>query len=434
MKADINCDGNLEIENCILYYNEFDSNYKISLEKNSNLSIKNTIIICKGCTTQTFISCREKSSILIECSTFIDCSYFIEVGYNCTFQMIKCEIRNGYDRFINASAEETSCVITDNIIIQEKLKDFYKKDLENSFSTPTLITIGRYAKTAQIANNIVKESVDFKKICDKEVLCCFDCANAEIINCYFKGLSVPINARNVKECKFEDCSQSIYIRNSCSDKDIQIDNCIFKNCTKVIYHHDSFEGRTVVTNCQFISCYDEILYSSMNGGLEIEFCDFINIKNLRENNRIMELLGRFCSCINFKRSGYSAMENSIKKCIFNGIEIRDGFLVQAHGYEEPRGAVSYIEKCDFKNCTTKRSSEKIIKEYIQYDTLFRKNVDFHANRISDCRGLDRINKEDSKVNHFEVRTVSTSGNRIGAVLELEKIGASRSLQGSGIVL
>ena len=80
--------------------------------------------------------------------------------------------------------------------------------------------------------------------------------------------------------------------------------------------------------------------------------------------------------------------------------------------------MTFIEECDFKNCSTNRSSGKIIKEYLSYDTLFKKNQQFHANTISKCKGLDKINREGKEAENVEVRTTTAAGNEIGSFLAL----------------
>ena len=125
----------------------------------------------------------------------------------------------------------------------------------------------------------------------------------------------------------------------------------------------------------------------------------------------------------FRRGKNSKAEaNYIKKCIFDGVELGDNFLIGAVGHEKPAGIVTYIESCDFKNCTTKGASRKIIKEYIKYDTLFKKNIDFHANHVSGCRGLDKVNKEGTKTETVEIRTISTTGNAIGSAFATGVVG------------
>lgn len=131
------------------------------------------------------------------------------------------------------------------------------------------------------------------------------------------------------------------------------------------------------------------------------------------------------ACVTFRRAKKSKTRaNSLKKCIFDGVELGDNFLIAAIGNEKPSGTVTYIESCDFKNCSTKRESGKIIKEYIKYDTLFKKDIDFHANHVSECRGLDKINMEGTETETVEIRTVSTTGNSIGSAFAMGVAGVA----------
>lgn len=65
-------------------------------------------------------------------------------------------------------------------------------------------------------------------------------------------------------------------------------------------------------------------------------------------------------------------------------------MIGVNGSEKIDDYVGIIEDCDFRNCYTRRPSQKIINEYYKYDTLFKKNIAFHAINIRDCRGLDKI--------------------------------------------
>ncbi len=48
ISAYINCEGTLNIDHCILYYNESDAGDEITLGKGACLTIKDTVVICKG--------------------------------------------------------------------------------------------------------------------------------------------------------------------------------------------------------------------------------------------------------------------------------------------------------------------------------------------------------------------------------------------------
>ena len=434
INAFINCEGNLEIDHCALYYNETNDRNQIVLARDAQLYIKDSMIKCKGFDKNSFISCEGENTICFETTTFVDCAYFLKSRSNCSFSMTRCELRNCYEDFISISVgEESLCDISSNIIIQDGLNDFY---INHKAFSPTLITVSSYTeKKVQFRDNTIVEDPQFKKIGVNEKdsdnkLCYFSCDNAAVSNCSFMGISEAIVAIEVRDSKFQNCSKAIWIRDSwrVSEKAL-IDNCVFENSTNVI---DTWRD-TRITNCQFVSCYNRLVSSIgyQPGGVNIEFCQFINIKNNLLGGLLLTDIGSI-ACIIFEYTK-KTKANYLKKCIFDGVELDDNFLIAASGSEKPHGTVTYIEECDFRNCSTKRSSGKIIKEDVQYDTLLKKNQDFHANKISNCRGLDKINKEGAETECVEVRTTSTTGNPIGSALttgesgEVAVIGVSPSL-------
>lgn len=413
--AYINCEGTLKIDHCAIYYNESESGDEITLAEGANLYIRDSVVICKGFDKNHFISCAGKNEVIFENTIFYDCSYMIKSENSIDFTMKRCELKNCFDGFVNINVGENICDISSNIITQNNLSQFHIDSREeiqenrymcrymgNKFG---LLDITN-SENVKFYNNTISEDESFRKagVGEKdsanEVM--YICADrAEVFNCTFAGISSSITAKSVRECKFENCkglSTQFLINSSV------VDNCVFENCTNII-------GGLIrrITNCQFISCYDSIIRKAR--GVHIEFCQFINTKSLGEH-----------TCIIFTRikpvvKGFPFLEEEayLKKCIFNGVEVENDFLIKADcGNEKPSGVVAHIEECSFKNCSTKRKSGKLIKEYIQYNTLFKKNQDFHAIEISNCKGLDKINKEKSEADNVEVRTRATTGNIIGS--------------------
>lgn len=419
--AYINCEGNLIFDHCIINYNETDAGDEITLRKNTNLTITNSIIICKGFDKSFFITCEGDNQITLDKSSFEDCSFFIKSGHDCVFSMTNCQLHNCYEDFLLLyRGDKSNCIIKDNIILQEGLNSFYTREPSSSWR-PTLINVKSYGKKVEFCNNSILEEETFKnsgteKGKDENRITYFSCNDGEVRNCSFKGISQPIVAHNFFESKFEKCTKAIRSQNAYSFSDAPcVDNCVFIECTNVI----SAMENTQIINCQFVSCYNDIISPhdySYNGGVSVEFCRFINTKNTKEND-ISTRIFTGLSCVTFRRSKDSkARANYLKKCIFDGVEMGDNFLIGALGIEKPSGTVTYIEDCDFRNCSTKRASGQIIKEKLQYDTLFKKNIDFHANKVSGCRGLDKINKEGAETGTVSICTVSTTGNTIGSTL------------------
>lgn len=426
LKAYINCEGNLTFDHCIIYYNESDSGDEITLSGDASLAIINSVVICKGYDKSVFITCEGDTQVTIDKTSFEDCAFFLKSGYDCVFSMTNCQLHNCYDEFLSLyRGDKSDCVIRDNIIVQDGLASFYSSEKE--FWSPTLISVRSYdGRTVTFTNNNVVEAEDFRTAGvaegkDNHKISYFSCDYGEVRNCSFNGISQSIDALKYVECRFENCTAAICPRhNYSSSAKPYIDNCVFVNCTNVI----STVENTQITNCQFVSCYDDIINpSDFNGGVSVEFCQFINTRNTKKSDAFSAIFSGL-ACVTFRRAKDSkARANSLKKCIFDGVELGDNFLIEALGYEKPSGTVTYIESCDFKNCSTKRTSGKIIKEYIKYDTLFKKDIDFHANHVSECRGLDKVNKEGTETETVEIRTMSTTGNTIGSTLAMGVDGA-----------
>lgn len=410
LRAYINCEGNLIFDHCIINYNETDDGDEITLGNSSSLTISNSVILCKGFDKNYFITCKDDTQITLDNDTFEDCSYFIKSwGNTCIFSMTNCKLHNCLEDFLSLSLREKSdCVIKNNIILQDGLNSFYTKEKNGWYAT--LIDLrDSDDKKVTICNNSIFEKEGFRRAGVEEgkygnKMIYFNCYTGEIRNCLFNGIfqeySKATEAHKYFDCRFEKCTNALHTLTSYSAADVSsIDNCIFIECTDVIAADDN----THITNCQFVACYDNLIRPyGYDGGISVEFCQFINTRNTKENFRN--------SCITFTRTKSSkTRSNYLKKCIFDGVEMGNNFLIEADVFEKPHGVVTYIENCDFKNCSTQRASGKIIKEYIQYDTLFKKDINFHANIISDCKGLDKINKEGSKAESVEIRPASNVG-------------------------
>lgn len=428
INAFVNCEGILSIERCILYYNESDTPGKITLGKGAHLTIKDSVVICKGCDEPAFISTSEgENTISFEKTTFVDCSFFLESRNKCSFSMIGCELRNCYDKFIYMRANDEALYnISENVILQERIAVFQRSKWGNK----CIITIDSYKNAKiQFYNNTIIEKPQFKtvNVGGMYKLSYFSCQTAEVSKCTFIGLSSDILALRVKNSVFKNCTEAIRtFRLSGKKEDTPIvNNCIFENSTNVIVA----DRYTEITYCQFMDCYDNFIRpsspSTFGGGVTVEFCEFRNIKNEYEG-----YVSEKKSCIALSPG---SSPNYIKKCIFDGVELNKLFLISAfsaYGHEKPSGTVTYIQECTFKNCSTKCSSQVIIKEYMEYDSWGRKK-NFHANKISDCRGLENVNKEGSVTKNTEMRTETADGVPIGSSFATgiitSQIGAPKAL-------
>lgn len=411
LRAYINCEGTLEFENCIITYNDDLTHYKIELAKNAELHIKNCIIRCKGFDKESFIISNGSNKIKLEQSTFEDCSNFLVCEYYNDANDITIE----NNKFQNCAgnvfylANDDRAVFNHNFVIVEKFAEF--NDLENSDMKGIMFWLNK----SRVNNSIFIDKSKPKKSKDiwefyRSIQFLWSKGKTE--NCRFYGLKDKVECVTFKNCYFEGCNACLDIQDEYKGV---IDSCVFKNCTKIANFLSSDE--IVIKNCQFIDCYNNLIETGLDGGLKIEYCDFINIKEIKNDQ-----YGHFC--IELKRSDDSDSNcNFIRNCIFRGIKLDQRFLIGSSNIEKVDGYTGRIEKCTFENCITNRSSGQIIKHYIQYTSFFREKDDY---TITDenCVGLDKVNRyvsNDGRVTDYQEK-------KVGAVITEDEVGCKLSVQ------
>lgn len=421
--------GSLTFENCIIYYNEKDSMGKIILADNAFLTIKDSSVVCKGYDKSYFISCGGKNTIGIINTIFTDCSYFLKASWVKSFFMNHCELNNCNKEFVSIHDAE-QCRIFENNILQNDISDFNYTGNEQGKDYGYLFSL--YSRSDILLNsNVISETSGFReKYCDddgsKNKICYFWHKNIVVTGCSFRGISSCVAGKHFNGCKFENCLKGIDFINA--DK-LLVEGCTFNHCTNVIVGWG--DAVTTIKNCRFMHCYGILIApGSPDGGINIEFCDFKDTKLVDDNRYVDNLrdvapLASIVYCsdhtreksnIRFLYSHGSFKTNHIRRCVFDGVELENAFLISTHtiGSEKPRKEALYVEDCIFRNCTTQKASGKIIQEYVKYDTLFKETKDFHINIVSNCRGLDEVKVVPAK-NKENVKQVTVSSGIVGAL-------------------
>ncbi len=404
------CDGTLIFDQCIIYYNEDDKSDEITINKGGKIQISNSVIICKGYDEKFFIKCCSENEIIIEKTTFLDCSKFIYADISNRFVIADCNLKNCISHFVYLSDYRGEVDISRNIIVQSDLASF-----NANIKNPQNLFFVEWGKNeAQITNNKVIEKSSEGAPSWESV---FYAQNAVISHCSFCGITSPISAKEIKACSFDECRNAVRT-GICYDGD-KIEDCVFNRCTDVICARD----RTDIQFCVFNSCYNLIIEADYcSDSIVVDGCSFTNIKEIdseKNKNRFPKPI----ACLYFHSNKSSS--HRITKCIFDGVEMNEYFLIASKdSYDgKPNGVVTRIENCDFRNCTTKRASGKIIKEYIKYDSLLKKNQDYHANTIVDCRGLDKVNSGSGHTDVIPNKDFANDGLAIGCLSDLGPVGA-----------
>lgn len=405
INSHLNCDGTLEIKNSIIHYNDTNESGQITIEKHGSLLLNNCTVICHGFNSSKFIKGGGSgcSKVIFENCTFVNCSNFLDIFVNKEFSMKKCKVSNCFDNFccVSAWADDFIVNISENIIVLNDIAEYNLCQFDYSGSLFSISCGSENNPTGMISNNLIVESLRFKdklqKKCSSSNFTLFYANNASVKGCTFIAtLNCIREAFLVENCMFQDCTDVIHtpLVSIGNNSNPHIENCCFEHCTDILQLTDN----SMVSYCLFLECFDSLINNgAVHGGINVKFCHFINAKN---------------ACI-FLISGPT---NKIKQCIFDGIEMDEEFLISAGGSLKPSNFIISVEDCNFMNCSTKRSSKKIINEYIQYCNFFNKLVDYHAVSISNCRGLDKINQESSRSNNTDIKKVSSNGRPIGSSL------------------
>lgn len=75
-----------------------------------------------------------------------------------------------------------------------------------------------------------------------------------------------------------------------------------------------------------------------------------------------------------------------------------------------------MQDCDFRNCTTKRSSNVIVRKYNYYYGLFNKKVETKPVSIINCKGLDKVNHGKGYADEVIIRYKTPTGVKIGVAV------------------
>lgn len=419
----INNQGDLIFDNCVIHYNEPGFTNEIALSEGSSLEIKNSEVICENININFFIRGKGDNRVIFENCYFFDCSYFIKLDYSSSKQkseiMIKsCTVLNPFVKFFDGYFKKgllDNCYINFRGLSEKDKK--YMKELSKEYAEASLSALS--TRTASIIPKLIEANKDIKKPLNEEAgealyhqvtFLSREDADFSVRNCKMEGVEVFSSQKN--NFKIFEISGGTY--EVCSFKDVdncivnpgEVINCVFEDCESVIKSGSD----TKILNCQFVKCKNRIISVSSNGNALIEFCEFYNIEYEKSNKENSD------ACLYFERLYREA--SVVRKCIFNGVNIENGFLIMGEVRERKITPAVRIEECNFQNCVTKRESGKIIKEYQLYYYGFfgNKKTELIATEVINCTGLDKVNKENGHTEYDITKLKAHTGINVGATI------------------
>lgn len=372
-----NC-GVLVFDNCTIFYNENDYSDEISLDANAEIHATNCTFVCKGIDKNPLITASDYCAAYFDKCAFIDCSHFILTGKEAATLLISnCEMYNCHE-FAVCGYYAKSFELT-NTTIHFTTKYTQPEDSHHSY----LFDVD--TKNATIDNVLVlSEGVTTPRV--------FNILYGCVTNSTFNGVKGELfdRVQGVENCLFENCIGNPFsLISTCYYNGAPyVKSCIFDGCSNII----SADETTSITQCKFVNCQESLIHSGVLGGVDLSYCEFINYKNSAEDQWQGKETSDPITGIKIQ-AGKGCKSSTISKCVFDGIDINEGFLISSSIVEKVSKKPIRVIECDFRNCVTKRESGKIIKQYSFYYNLFNTLKNDLAITIENCRGLDKVKKD-----------------------------------------
>jgi len=427
----IQCSGTLVFESCNIIYNvskdplstltnsATNKKSEIILKGTATFIAKNCTFVCERKTEKVFInSSNGDSSVTFENCKFKDCTYFVG-DYVKEFLLVNSEISNCADSFVKLYFynDEAKCRVEGNAITNDKLSTFNMPN--DKYDSITLFYIHQGFDTdmeLSISNNSIVQKREFKESPEDLAytylndikITYFNIDNGTISKCTFNGAEHCVaGALNVEECIFRNCTKPVEsIENQKYRANIK--KCLFRNCTESI----TAKPDTTISNCKFLGCKGTVINGlyAWNGGVIVEFCEFLNHINTSDSFRDASII------LNRSKKS-SSKSNDVKNCVFDGCVLGANYLVASNCHEKPYNKVVYVENCEFRNCKTKRKDKRVIRENDSYYGFLDTVNEFKAISVYDCTGLDNVNLEGSSCDRAVKESALALAEKIGANIE-----------------
>lgn len=400
VRADIECSGRIEFENCVIHYNEEDCTGINIIDGIPQINIKGCRVICHGCFGNAFITFDysdeiERCSIKVYDTEFVeayllDCNgdQTIDLDVMMNIEIEKCIIYNSvFFMYLGENIEYADININNCLIVQkdcsEALKEYIdENDLED----------------AMFASKFKEE--DFS-------------GDIHVNNATFIGSKEQRTRQTIFSLISATISNSLFFdAYACIYGASQIENCVFHKSEFTVTTSNWEEGiETRIWDCQFIDCKNRII-DGFCSSVFVSDCDFINLRN--------DVLFHYIQV---------GLDSRIWNCRFDGIVCSEDYLLISYfdmSDKEKRLSPIEVKNCCFENCVTENGNGDL-SEFISCNKIrsgARKKV--LAIDICDCEGLENLDEEGDTAEDYTIRYEDNKGSRIGCDMDIDSIMADFS--------
>jgi hypothetical protein len=402
LRDDIQCCGKLTLKNCVIFYNGDNIEGQIRLEDNSNLVLSHCTIAGRNNSKRAEKTEKQlitggkhhsTSKMAAENCLFLNCLSFID--------NVEAKIKNSVIRYTN---------------IPVRLENHWHGSLPPERKADIKFLNAPSDANSALEGCLIEADENIKESFDgwNTWLC-----NIQIVsNCTFKNVSGCLSMASYHPELSDQAMPSIrnsYFIGCCNvlngtyGDTAFISECLFENCSDVLKLHRGSK----LTKCQFFECGGQIINGVILREIAIEYCDFINVKNVKDEDEFkFGYLGNWGIRFYLEKKGSKSV---IKNCVFDGIN-HAGFI----SYSLDRGwSIFYsevmltISDCTFRHCV----AGVIDRHNYAYDT---DSFNDHLS-ITNCTGLE--NTEGGQAQNPVIRRVTEEGKPICAIIDDASVGA-----------
>ena len=396
-------DGSLIFENCVLTY-QWGLETGIVLKNKASLIMRNCKVICEQHAKR--LRLRDRYFVMIESKAAVSC-YETEL-LNCI-------------NFVGPGDEAE--VVFDNCRLFDPF-NFCDLGFKTRFAV--LNSAIRFSRTPSIFSESFR-SFGFGNVfrmqdcsiegpqggMDKEDCPVFMIRGGEVTGCKFVGVNNCIaGAKKVTHCEFRQCKQLISYDYGSPEGGAVISDCLFDDCENVI---SKLPRQSTVEKCRFVRCKENLINNcyytdtepaTSGNDVTVESCAFI------------DLTGHDCHfgvSLAFIR-GANSDGSIVKNCLFDRIQLTQGFLIAGRVDNATQSGAVQIENCDFQHWATQNDTGRLIQTHSDVCATESKDslpVTVESVVITNCRGIDQIKQEGCAGESFAM----TDSDKLSALMK-----------------
>lgn len=377
--GDIKCEGSLKFINCIIRYDSNKDAGSIIVEEGGSLQFGRCCFIghCLK-ENQYLIHVKDENKVI----RFIDCHFLNCIGFMQTSSRVildHCTIDVLGSSFIcpsNSSLIEVdiqNCAFSNRSTIDftmpsSKARAYYAISCHSIRISNSSFNGELLLDSAEKSKQILSEAINWPLPTKSHSLYA---KKIVVKDSSFTGLVNILRGSEyrVSNTTFSHCANILSANMGGYNSETNIQDCRFEYCSNI---GNDIHGKCNWFDCKFESCYNNLISAGFGSAIRIEDCSFTHWTAVLDDSL---LISEYYSMLILRRSkGMGYGTHCIQNCKFTGIKANRAFIIMGSIVDDVSDFVATVENCSFTDCTTKRDSGKLIKEYAHYLGFMKREI------------------------------------------------------------